>query len=139
MTAKKKATKKRAPTVAKPSKTREVGKSGVEAELRRVSKEAGQKSIKFASPANRGVPDRIQFKGLTGAIEYLQLVFGIDAETAEVVAREAVRCTIEFAEVKAPGKKPTDKQARVHAEFAALGLNTVVIDTKELVREYVRG
>ena len=55
---------------------------------------------KFASPANRSVPD------------YL---FGRDG------------CTI-FAEFKAPGKKATEAQLEEHAAMAAVGLSVHVID-----------
>ncbi len=121
-------------------KTREVGKTGIEAELRRVAKAAGWFAPKFTSPANRSVPDRICMKGLNGGIEYLTLMLGpLSEHAAELIVRGVVASVIEFAECKAPGKKPTKKQAMMHEYLYELGFNTRIIDTKDAVREYVRG
>ena len=123
-----------------PDRTREVGKAGVEAELRRVAHDAEWFAPKFVSPANRGVADRICFKGIGGAVEYLHSLFPqLGEEGAEIVAREVVRRTIELAECKAPGKKLTGNQARMREKMERLGISTVVIDGKQKARDYVRG
>jgi hypothetical protein len=44
-----------------------------------------------------------------------------------------------FVETKAPGGKPRPSQLAFHRELAALGVTVRVIDTREKVREFVRG
>lgn len=128
-----------------PQKVREVGKTGVEAELRRVAHEADWCAPKFKSPANRSVPDRICLKGIDDACAYVKvLLYSITGQwfsgpDVEEHTREIVRRVVEFAECKAPGKKPTKKQKMKHEMFLKLGINTVIIDSKEAAREYVRG
>lgn len=123
-------------------RTREIGKSGVEATYRDEARKAGWKTLKFSSPANRGVPDRITFKGLDSAKQYVNetfygvMIFGEHVDDEEFV-REVVRRVIEFQECKAPGKDLTDKQKRVRDEFYKLGFNVVKIDGKDVARAYV--
>jgi hypothetical protein len=59
---------------------------------------------KFTSPARRSVPDRIVC--LPGGV-------------------------VEFVELKAPGKKPTEKQERDHQRRRALGCVVRVVDSLE--------
>jgi hypothetical protein len=73
---------------------------------------AGGLAYKFVSPGHRGVPDRI--------------VLMPDGK-------------VWFVELKAPGKKPTEQQLRVHAKFACLGQVVVVLDDYESVDDWVRG
>lgn len=65
---------------------------------------AGGTAYKFSSPARRGVPDRI-----------------IVMPCGRVI----------FAEVKAPGKRPTTLQAREHERLRSLGQEVVVVDCRE--------
>jgi hypothetical protein len=75
-------------------------------------KELGGIANKFVSPANRSVPDRLVI--LPGG-------------------------RIIFVELKAPGKRPTDNQARDHERRRALGCDVRVIDNLEDVKEFPRG
>lgn len=76
----------------------------IEAHLVKRVKEAGGIAIKFTSPQRRSVPDRIVL--MPGGVVW-------------------------FAELKAPGKKPTEAQEREHARLRALGFRVEVIDSKE--------
>lgn len=64
---------------------------------------------KFVSPGRRSVPDRL-----------------ITLPGGQIV----------FAEVKAPGKKPTPLQERDHAARRALGCRVVVIDSMEAANAF---
>lgn len=87
-----------------------VGKVGdmlerdIEAHLVARVKAAGGIAFKFTSPQRRSVPDR------------LILMPGGE---------------VWFAELKAPGKVPTDAQLREHSRIRALGFKVLVIDSKE--------
>lgn len=76
----------------------------IEAHLVKRVKEAGGIAMKFTSAQRRSVPDRI------------------------VLMPEG---RIWFAELKAPGKKPTEAQQREHERLRALGFTVLVIDSKE--------
>ena len=76
----------------------------IEAHLVKRVKEAGGIAIKFTSPQRRSVPDRIVL--MPGGVVW-------------------------FAELKAPGKKPTEALEREHARLRALGFRVEVIDSKE--------
>jgi len=76
----------------------------IESYLRDRVKAAGGRAYKFVSPGNNGVPDRI-----------VTLPGG----------------RIAFAELKAPGKKPTALQVNQQRFIAGQGLPVVVIDSKE--------
>ena len=78
----------------------------IEAALIKKVKSLGGMANKFCSPMARSVPDRI-----------VMLPHG------ELI----------FAELKAPGKKPTDAQERDHAKRRALGHRVMVIDSMEQV------
>ena len=84
----------------------------VEAALVAAVKAAGGLAMKFTSPQRRSVPDR------------LVLMPG---------------CAPVFVECKAPGKKPTDAQAREHARIWAAGGAVRIIDSIEGVRHFVGG
>ena len=77
----------------------------IERYLVNVCTELGYLCPKFASPSNRGVPDRI------------------------IIAPNIVI----FVEVKAPGKKPTKLQSYVHTQYEARGQVVRVVDTFQLV------
>lgn len=81
----------------------------IEAELCRCTRAAGGKAMKWISPGNAGVTDRLLF--LPGG----RLV---------------------LVETKAPRKKPTVLQARHHAQMRALGFTVVCLDTVEKVRAF---
>lgn len=66
------------------------------------AKAAGGAAMKWVSPANAGVPDRIVF--LPGG-------------------------RIVFVELKAPGKLPTPLQERIHQMLAGFGADVRVIDS----------
>lgn len=80
--------------------------SKVERHLVREVERVGGKAYKWASPGRRGVPDR------------LVLLPG---------------CRPFAVELKAPGKRPTLLQAKVHAELRALGLPVLIVDRVEAV------
>ncbi len=77
----------------------------------------GGDSMKFVSPGRRNVPD--------------QLVTWPRRDIFTAMRTD-------FAEIKAPGKKPQPGQLREHARLRALGYRVVVIESKEAVDNYVR-
>ena len=81
----------------------------VENALVRRVKKLGGTAEKFTSPGRRSVPDRL-----------VTLPGG----------------TIIFVELKAPGKKPTEKQARDHDRRRKLGCDVRVIDSVEAARAF---
>lgn len=80
----------------------------IEIYLRDEVKQAGGRAMKWTSPGNSGVPDRI-------------VLFPGKA--------------IVFVETKAPGKKPTALQLSQHRRLAELGHTVRVIDSKAQVDE----
>lgn len=70
------------------------------------AREAGGLAIKWVAPATSGVPDRIVF-----------LPHG----------------RIFFVELKAPGKRPTPLQQRIHNILTGLGADVRVVDSLEAV------
>lgn len=76
----------------------------IETATTQAAKHVGGKALKWVSPGNPGVPDRIVI--LPGG-------------------------RVIFVECKAPGKKPTALQAKVHAQLRALGCDVRVIDSLE--------
>lgn len=83
----------------------------IEQYLVKQSKAAGGRAYKFISPGNNGVPDRI-----------IMLPGG----------------RIAFAELKAPGKKPTALQVNQQRFIEKQGLPIVVIDSKEQVDNLIK-
>ena len=75
----------------------------IENALARRVKSLGGTCEKFTSPGRRSVPDRL-----------------ITMPGGKII----------FIELKAPGKKPTELQARDHARRRALGCDVRVIDNK---------
>lgn len=82
----------------------------IEEYLRDKVKAAGGRAYKFVSPGNTGVPDRMIL--LPGG-------------------------RIMFAELKAPGKKPTPVQKLQHEKIRKLGFEVLVIDNKAEVDELI--
>lgn len=82
----------------------------IEQYLVKQTKAAGGRAYKFVSPGNNGVPDRIVM--LPGG-------------------------RIAFAELKAPGKKPTPLQVNQQRFIRNQGMPIVVIDSKEQVDELI--
>lgn len=82
----------------------------IEQYLVRRAKEAGGRAYKWNSPGMNGVPDRIVL--LPGG-------------------------RIAFAELKAPGNKPTPLQINQHRFILNQGLPVVVIDSKDGVDELI--
>ena len=83
----------------------------IEAYLRKQVKAAGGMAYKFVSPGNAGVPDRlVLFPGGRAA----------------------------FAEMKAPGRKPTALQEVQMKRIATLGFKVNVLDSKEEVDRFIR-
>ena len=76
--------------------------STVEAKLRDKVKDRGGLALKFVSPGYTGVPDRLLL-----------------APGGKLI----------FAEVKAPGKKPTALQEHRHNQLRALGFKVNVVDS----------
>jgi len=83
----------------------------IEGYLRDRVKPVGGRAFKFISPGNSGVPDRL-------------------------VLLPGGRCI--FVELKAPGKEPTPIQFLQHKKLRALGFNVLVIDSKEMVDEFIK-
>lgn len=83
----------------------------IEQYLVKQAKAAGGKAYKFESPGNNGVPDRIVI--LPGG-------------------------RIAFAELKAPGKKPTPLQINQQRFIRNQGMTVVVIDSKEGADELIQ-
>ena len=81
--------------------------SDIEKALVKRVKSLGGKCEKFTSPGRRSVPDRI-----------------VTLPNNRII----------FAELKAPGKKPTPKQSKDHEERRALGCDVRVIDSMEDVQ-----
>jgi hypothetical protein len=81
-----------------------VRERNIETYLRDQVRKAGGAAMKWISPGNNGVPDRIVF--LPGG-------------------------RIVFVELKAPGKKPTALQQYQHDRLRDLGQLVVVIDSRE--------
>lgn len=69
---------------------------------------AGGLAIKWVAPSLSGVPDRIVF--LPGGV-------------------------VRFVELKAPGRKPTALQVRVHEMLRRLGADVRVVDSEEGIDE----
>lgn len=88
--------------------------SDIEKYLIKQVKALGGIAYKFTSPQRRSVPDRIVLLP-----EYLS------------------RGEVFFIELKAPGKKPTEAQAREHTRIQDLGYSVLVIDTKDGVDEFI--
>ena len=86
--------------------TRPLLERDIEAYLVKRVREAGGTAYKFTSPQRRSVPDRI-------------------------VLMPGGRIT--FVELKRPGAKPTDAQAREHDRLRVLGFEVWVIDCKLMV------
>ncbi len=83
----------------------------IEAYLRDSVKRLGGRAFKFVSPGQAGVPDRI-------------------------IVYPGGR--LFFAELKAPGKKPTPLQVKQINFLRSLGFSVWVIDSKEKVDEFIR-
>jgi len=119
---------------ARPSKDREIGKRGVEEVFVRRCKGKVLKFFppKFWTPANKGAPDRIVFKGIDTAITLYMIETGFKYSVAESERRlrEIIDSVLEFVELKAPGKKPQPHQTRYHDKLRALGFKVSVIDNK---------
>lgn len=82
----------------------------IEQYLVKQAKAAGGRAYKFVSPGNSGVPDRIVL--LPGG-------------------------RIAFAELKAPGKKPTPLQMNQQRFIQNQGMPIVVIDSREQVDDLI--
>ena len=85
--------------------------SKIEKKLVSMVRKQGGRCLKFVSPGNAGVPDRI-----------VMMPHG----------------KIHFVELKAPGEKPRPLQVAVHGEFKILGFNVEVINTLEGVEAFAR-
>jgi len=88
-----------------------VREKAIETYLRDQVRKAGGAAMKWVSPGNSGVPDRIVF-----------------LPEGRVV----------FVELKAPGKKPTQLQLVQHERLRALGCDVRVIDSREGVDALIR-
>jgi len=81
----------------------------IEAALVRRVKSLGGMAEKFTSPSKRSVPDRI-----------------VTLPDGRII----------FVELKAPGRKPTEKQALDHARRRKLGCDVRVIDSMDTVHAF---
>lgn len=101
----------RARQLRHPGKNTDVSEKDIEQYFRRKCKARGWLCLKFVSPGNRGVPDRIVLAG-----------FGVTF----------------WVEFKKPGEKPTKLQQAKHRDFAAIGHEVYVVDSFELADEMYR-
>ena len=90
-------------------------------------------SIKLVSPGISGVPDDLDLYGTKPMVRVLQSAFGathptLPAAKWDELAQALLATAITFTECKAPGKKPTPLQERVHARLRALGFTVNVVD-----------
>lgn len=85
--------------------------SKIEKKLVSMVRKHGGHCLKFVSPGNAGVPDRI-----------VMMPHG----------------WLHFVELKAPGEKPRALQIAVHDRFKRLGFPVTVIDSMEGVEAFVR-
>lgn len=90
--------------------------SAVEKYLHSEVTKAGGTTRKFSSPGRSHVPDRLVIWP-AGSL--------------------CTSCAIHFVECKAPGKKPRDGQSREHDRLKTLGCRVLVLDSKEVVDNYV--
>ncbi len=81
----------------------------VENALVRRVKKLGGTAEKFTSPGRRSVPDRL-----------------VTMPDGSII----------FVELKAPGKRPTEKQARDHERRRKMGCDVRVIDSVEVARAF---
>lgn len=82
----------------------------IEKYLVQQTRAAGGLALKWVSPGQNGVPDRIVF--FPGG-------------------------RIAFVEVKAPGKKPTELQKQMHQHLKGLGFDVLVIDSIDEVKKFI--
>ena len=124
--------------IVKPSKNREIGKRGIEDTFvtRCKSKALLYLCYKFKTPAIKGAPDRIVFKGLEDAIANHLIMHGGTEEEAEQWIRYVIDSVIEFVEIKATGKKPEAHQERFHDKLRDYGFKVTIIDNKEDAKSY---
>ena len=99
---------------------KEIGRSGVEAYLKKAVAAAGGQTRKWVSPGRKNVPD--------------QIVIWPTYFNGKPVPAEA---EVHFVETKAPGKKARGGQAREHKRMRDLGCFVFVLDTKEKIDAYV--
>ncbi|HEY9060970.1 MAG TPA: VRR-NUC domain-containing protein [Pseudobacteroides sp.] len=85
----------------------------IEGHLRNKVKLLGGKAYKWASPGNRGVPDRI------------------------VIIPGARGGRVYFIELKAPGKEPRPQQLNKQKELKKLGVYVDTLDTKEKINRFI--
>jgi len=83
----------------------------IERKFRLAIKQLGGLAVKFLSPGNAGMPDRLVL--LPGG-------------------------QVSFVELKQPGKKPTELQLAVHTRLRALGFSVRVIDSVDAVDAYLK-
>ena len=82
----------------------------VESKLRRAIQTQGGRALKFVSPGNAGVPDRL-------------ILFPVPEADRETVAKY-----VRFVEVKAPGKTLRPNQVLWQQRLRSMGLACEVID-----------
>lgn len=113
------------PFAPKPKKKKPLREKKVERNHKDGVAAAGGWSLKWVSPGISGVPDDIDLHGIEPMMEVAAL-HGYLLTTSE--ARAILAAAINFTECKAPGKKPTPLQERVHARLRALGFTVNVVD-----------
>lgn len=79
--------------------------------IKRVAAQLHGKAMKWVSPGNSGVPDRLVI--VPGGRVY-------------------------FVELKAPGKRPRKLQEYVHKQIREMGCVVLTIDTKEKVDSFIK-
>lgn len=113
--------------------------SRIEARRKANVEAAGGISYKFTSPARVNVPDRLEVYNVGDAAlalmhlvnEHVSEKMPYDYASAVNEMQRLLALCVKFAEIKAPGKKPTQAQEREHTRLRALGFEVLVIDSNE--------
>ncbi len=122
------------PFAPKPKKKKPMREKRVERSHKDGIAAAGGWSLKWVSPGISGVPDDIDLHGVDAMMKLFRdtddgreaYLYDDDALRAFLV--RLLGAAITFTECKAPGKKPTPLQERVHARLRALGFTVNVVD-----------
>jgi uncharacterized protein involved in outer membrane biogenesis len=88
----------------------------------------GGRAEKFSSPANRGVPDQL----------VLWPRYSINAHRVALGNYHEDAPMVEFAEIKADGKKPTLLQLKDHEKRRAMGFMVHVLGSDAAVEAYLK-
>lgn len=106
-----------------------VTEKAVEKAHRQRTIDAGGLSRKYTSPGLRGVPDRLDFHGLTPLLHHLDILYGVQLSWDE--GERLLATAFTMTELKRPGKLPTEAQLREHERMRSLGFTVNIVDKKD--------